>query len=91
MAEVKTVVVELAPETQDVCAFALKAVKYVKEKKALAELLPEVVKAVDGIANIPQEAQTKTWAFVKTLVLFGADLAELLVKHDEVVTVPGKA
>ena len=89
MATTKTVTLELAPETQDICDFALKAVKQVKAKKPLTDLLPEVIKVVDGIANVPTEASTKPWVFATTLVLFGVSLAQELVATD-VVAVPGK-
>ncbi|NJM54544.1 MAG: hypothetical protein HC841_00230 [Verrucomicrobiae bacterium] len=83
------VTVYVAKETKDVCDFALKAVNLAKAKQPLAELLPDLVKAVDGLANIPAEAKTQTWAFVNTLVLFGVNLAQALVS-DSVETVPAK-
>lgn len=89
MGTTKTVTLELSPELQDICDFALKAVKQVKAKKPLTDLLPEVIKVVDGIANVPSEAKTKPWTFATTLVLFGVSLAKELVA-DEVVALPGK-
>jgi hypothetical protein len=85
-----TIQVQLAKETKDVCDLVLKAASLAKAKKPLSELLPDFVKAVDGIAVVPTEAKTQTWAFVNTLVLFGVNLAQVLVS-DTVQTVPAKA
>lgn len=88
--ELKKLTVDVAKETQEVVEFVQDAVKAVVEKKQLADLLPSVLKAVDGVPKVVEEAKSAPQA-VATAVALGVVGVATYLLASRVVAVPGKA
>jgi hypothetical protein len=74
--------VQVAAEADDVMVLVRDAVFTLKDGGNVASLIPDLVKAVDGVAGVVEALRTKPLAVVRSVVLRGLEIAENLLGQD---------
>lgn len=75
----KDVVVKVAKETDDVMVLLAKLAVTVRQKGDYADLVSDLLRAIDGVAEVPAEASNELWSVLNSVALRGVEIAQALV------------
>lgn len=72
-----------ADQLDDVMLLVVEMIRVIKEKGDYSSLVDDLVKAISGIEEIPQEFKANKEAFVNTVLLRASEIAFMFVKEEE--------
>lgn len=75
----KDVVVKVAKETDDVMVLLAKLAVTVRQKGDYADLVSDLLRAIDGVAEVPAEASAELWEVLNSVAVRGVEIAKALV------------
>lgn len=78
----RNLTVPVAAEADDVMVLVRDAVATLKNGGSVVSLVPDLMKAVDGVAGVVDALRTKPLAVVRSVVLRGLEIAESLLGQD---------
>lgn len=74
--------VQVAAEADDVMVLVRNAVATLKDGGNVVTLVPDLVKAVDGVAGVVDALKQRPFAVVRSVLLRGLEIAESLLGQD---------
>lgn len=80
MAVLKDLTVKVPAQVDDVMLLLVKLVSVLKQKGDYTSLVADLVKAVDGVSEIPEEVKDAPWELVNSVAFHSIEIAKALVK-----------
>lgn len=75
--------IDFAKETDDVMKLVVELVKTIKEKGDYANLLDELIEAINGIDEVSAEYKSNLKAVINTVQLNVTDIAMIFIKKED--------
>ena len=75
--------IDFAKETDDVMKLVVELVKTIKEKGDYANLLDELIAAINGIDEVSDEYKSNLKAVINTVQLNVTDIAMIFIKKED--------
>lgn len=79
----RDVTVQVSAEADDVFVLAKEAVLALVAGQSVSTLLPDLVKAVDGVKDAVEALKEKPFSVIRSVVLRGLEVAESLTGQDK--------